>query len=186
MIKHITRALMISSFALVASAQEAPNTKVTEPLSTISRLDVPRYMGDWHEIARTENWFQKDCQGAAKATYTLQPDGKVRVANLCRLASGEVKEAVGQARQIGSASSAKLEVRFAPAWLSFLPFVWGDYWVIDLDNDYQLVAVSEPSRKYLWILSRTPTVDLAAYENLLGRLKQKGFDPQQLRPSQKN
>ena len=186
MIKHITSALALSLFALVASAQETSNIKVSEPLTPISRLDVPRYMGDWYEIARTENWFQKDCQGSARATYTLQPDGKVRVVNRCRLATGEVKEAVGQARQIGPATSAKLEVRFAPAWLSFLPFVWGDYWVIDLDNDYQLVAVSEPSRKYLWILARTPTVDPAAYDRLLGRLKQKGFDPQQLLPTHKN
>ena len=80
------------------------------------------------------------------------------------------------ARQIGAADSPKLEVRFAPAWLSFLPMVWGDYWVIDLDPDYRLVAVSEPSREYLWVLSRTPAVDAQAYEALLARLAARGFD----------
>jgi apolipoprotein D and lipocalin family protein len=67
-------------------------------------------------------------------------------------------------------------VRFAPAWLSWLPMVWGNYWVIDLDPGYRLAAVSEPSREFLWILSRTPTVDAAAYQALQGRLQAKGFD----------
>ena len=91
-----------------------------------------------------------------------------------------MKEALGGGRQIGDATSSKLEVRFAPAWLSFLPMVWGDYWVIDLDPSYQLVAVSEPKREYLWILSRSPKVDPAAYDALLARLSGQGFDLQRL------
>jgi apolipoprotein D and lipocalin family protein len=74
-------------------------------------------------------------------------------------------------------------VRFAPAWLSFLPMVWGNYWVIDLDTDYQLAAVSEPSREYLWILSRTPQVEPAIYAALLDRLKAAGFDTGRLEVS---
>ena len=67
-------------------------------------------------------------------------------------------------------------MRFAPAWLSFLPLVWGDYWIIDLDPDYQLAAVSEPGRDYLWVLSRTREVDAKAYDALLKRLAEHGFD----------
>jgi apolipoprotein D and lipocalin family protein len=85
-------------------------------------------------------------------------------------------EAIGEARQIGPSTSAKLKVRFAPSWLSLLPFVWGDYWVIDLDERYQLVAVAEPKREYLWVLSRTPKVEPDVYKALLGRLKGQGFD----------
>ena len=81
---------------------------------------------------------------------------------------------------MGGPQSAKLEVRFAPAWLSFLPFVWGDYWVVDLDEGYELVAVSEPKREYLWILSRTPEVDKARYEALLVRLAAMGLDVRKL------
>jgi apolipoprotein D and lipocalin family protein len=110
----------------------------------------------------------------------LQPDGGVQVINRCRQDSGEMKEALGSGRQIGDATSSKLEVRFAPAWLSFLPMVWGDYWVIDLDPAYQLVAVSEPKREYLWILSRNAKVDPAAYDALLARLSSQGFDLQRL------
>jgi apolipoprotein D and lipocalin family protein len=89
--------------------------------------------------------------------------------------NGEFDDAVGEARQIGAATSPKLQVRFAPAWLSWLPLVWGNYWVIDLDERYQLVAVSEPKREYLWVLSRTPEISAEAYDALTGRLKAQGF-----------
>jgi len=133
-------------------------------------------MGTWFEIAKFPNWFQKKCTGDTKAEYSLKSDGMVQVINRCRLESGEMSEAVGAARQVGPAASPKLEVRFAPKWLSFLPMVWGAYWVIDIDENYQLVAVSEPKREYLWILARTPHVDPNEYKNLLTRLSQKGFD----------
>ena len=77
-------------------------------------------------------------------------------------------------------AAAELDVRFAPAILSFIPMVWGDYWVIDLDNKYQLSAVSEPKREYLWILSRTPQVPAAEYNALLARLKAQGLDTSKL------
>jgi apolipoprotein D and lipocalin family protein len=76
-----------------------------------------------------------------------------------------------------------LQVRFAPAWLSFLPFVWGDYWIVDLDDKYELVAISEPRREYLWILSRTPAVDEATYKALLNRLTIIGLDVKKLEKS---
>ena len=152
----------------------------TAALQTIATLDVPRYMGTWYEIAKYPNWFQRKCVSHTRAQYALQADGTVQVDNSCTTESGEVLQAIGQARQIGAAGSPKLEVRFAPAWLSFIPLVWGDYWVIDLDAQYQLVAVSEPKREYLWILSRTPTVTPADYDALTARLAQNGFDLKKL------
>ena len=147
-----------------------------EPLGTIAALDVPRYMGTWFEIAKFPNRFQSKCIAATTAEYSIKGDGMLQVTNRCRVEGGAMIEAVGAARQIGPATSPKLEVRFAPLWLSFLPLVWGDYWVIDLDERYQLVAVSEPKREYLWILARTAQVDPKAYQALLDRLLQKGFD----------
>lgn len=182
-IKTMIRTLLATLFFLgalggithgVAAEKDAP--PAASPLATIASLDVPRYMGTWFEIAKYPTWFQKKCVAAAKADYSLMDDGQVQVINRCRLAGGEMTEAMGMARQIGPATSPRLQVRFAPSWLSFLPFVWGDYWVIDLDQDYQLVAVSEPRRQYLWILSRTPQVDPVRYKRLLSRLEQRGFD----------
>lgn len=165
--------LCVSLLGVLLSAGAA---EPVPPLAPIAALDVPRYMGDWYEIAKYPNSFQRKCAGFTKASYHLLDGGKVQVTNTCRQRDGDTEVATGLARQIGGGNSPKLEVRFAPAWLSFLPFVWGDYWVIDLDSDYRLAAVSEPKREYLWILSRTPTVDPAAYAALLQRLRQQGFD----------
>ena len=154
------------------------------PVKTIASLDVPRYLGTWYEIAKFPNWFQRKCASNTKAVYSIKSDGNLRVLNSCMQADGEVSEAEGTARQIGAKDSPKLEVRFAPAWLSFLPMVWGNYWVIDLDSQYQLAAVSDPRREYLWILSRTPQLDPKVYEELMGRLQAQQFDVRKLEITQ--
>jgi len=151
-----------------------------EPVKTIPSLDVPRYLGTWYEIAKFPNWFQRKCASNTKAVYSLRPDGNLKVLNSCNAADGSAAEAEGTARQIGSKDSPKLEVRFAPAWLSFLPMVWGDYWVIDLDPQYQVAAISDPRREYLWVLSRTPQLDKKTYEDLLQRLQAQQFDVRKL------
>lgn len=168
--------LLLSSLCAVpALAADA-----ARPLQPIESLVVPRYMGTWYEIAKFPNDFQKKCVGDTSASYSLGQDGRVQVVNRCRTADGTSDVAEGVARQLGGATSPKLKVRFAPAILSFIPMVWGDYWVIDLDENYQLSAVSEPKREYLWILSRTPQVDPAAYDALLARLTTQGLDVSRL------
>jgi apolipoprotein D and lipocalin family protein len=125
------------------------------PLRTVEHLDLPRYMGTWYEIAKLPNRFQAKCASDTRAEYTAQPDGTVRVVNRCRTDNGETTEAVGVARQVGGPDSPKLQVRFARVAV-MVAGVWGDYWIVDLEPDYQLVAVSEPHREYLWILARSP------------------------------
>jgi apolipoprotein D and lipocalin family protein len=166
--------------ALTAMAQTASPSTSPAPIVTIAKLDVPRYMGTWYEIAKFPNRFQTKCVANTRARYLLQTDGSVQVLNSCMTADGSSIDALGLAKQIGDATSPKLQVRFAPAWLSLLPMVWGDYWVIDLDADYQLAAVSDATREYLWVLSRTPQVNAKAYDALLDRLKAQHFDVQKL------
>jgi apolipoprotein D and lipocalin family protein len=168
---------------LLAPHARAAGQAAAKPLATIPTLDVKRYMGTWYEIAKFPNSFQKKCIGFTTATYSVREDGRVDVVNRCRQADGSTDSAEGVARQPGGPNSPKLEVRFAPAIFSFVPMVWGDYWVIDLDPDYQLAAVSEPKREYLWILSRTPKVDPAVYDALLGRLRAQGLDMNRLAPT---
>ena len=175
-------ALCASLTFSTAHAQTA-TAPVPGPLTTIAALDVPRYMGTWYEIAKFPNWFQKKCVADTSAQYSLQPNGTVQVVNRCRKENGEMDQAIGEARQIGAATSPRLQVRFAPAWLSWLPLAWGNYWVIDLDEQYQLVAVSEPTREYLWVLSRTPQVSDQAYDALLLRLKAQGLSLDRLERS---
>ena len=168
------------SLAVAQSSDAGASSQSQPPLTTITSLDVQRYMGTWYEIAKYPNWFQKKCVADTRADYQLQASGSVRVTNQCRLDTGAMDVAIGEARQLGPSTSPKLQVRFAPSWLSMLPFVWGDYWVVDLDEGYQLVAVSEPKREYLWILSRTPTVAPSALDALMVRLTAQGFDLGQL------
>lgn len=175
-------ALAADTDASSAASVPAPSAS-TGALHPIATLDLPRYMGTWFEIAKYPNWFQKKCASSTSATYSLQTDGQVQVLNRCKTASGEWSEALGMARQIGRANSPRLQVRFAPAWLSFIPMVWGNYWIIDLDPQYQWVVVSEPSREYLWILSRTPELPAATYQGLLDKLAAKGFDLQRIQAS---
>jgi apolipoprotein D and lipocalin family protein len=172
---RLARIALAIALGLSASAAHAA-AAADKPLATIPSLDVKRYLGTWYEIAKFPNRFQKDCASDTSAAYSLLDDGRVRVLNRCRKQGGGEDQAEGIARQVGGASSPKLEVRLAPAFLYILPFVWGDYWVVDLDPNYQLSAVSEPKREYLWILARTPQVDPAAYDALVARLAAQGLD----------
>lgn len=176
--------LLSATTIALLSTQVSAQESAAIPVKTIPSLDVPRYLGTWYEIAKFPNWFQKKCVSNTKAVYSLKGDGKLKVLNSCKTASGEVSEAEGTARQMGASDSPKLEVRFAPDWLSFLPLVWGDYWVIDLDSQYQVAAVSDPRREYLWVLSRSPQLDATAYDALLKRLQEQQFDVRKLELTQ--
>lgn len=165
----------------VAAAASSPVAAQTAPLEAVPALDLARYAGTWHEIARYPNWFQRNCAGEVTATYTLRGDGMVGVLNACRKADGNTIRADGVARRPDAARAlAKLEVRFAPDWLAWLPFVWGNYWVLELAPDYSHVLVGEPTREYLWILARSPRLDDATYARLLERAKALGYDPARL------
>lgn len=144
------------------------------PLETVRFVDIERYMGTWYEIAKYPNRFEQGCY-AVTAEYTLRDDGTVRVVNTCRAADGvTVRSTIeGFATVADKATNAKLSVFF------YVPF-GAPYWIIDLDDDYQYAVVGEPSRRFLWILSRTPTLDDATFDAILQRLPEKGYDPSRL------
>jgi apolipoprotein D and lipocalin family protein len=103
----------------------------------------------------------------------------VEVRNRCVRADGRVDESVGVARSVavaGQPGAGRLEVRFAPAWLGWLPLVWGDYWVLKLDRDYQVALVGTPDRQSLWVLSRVPELDEGAISTELEYARTLGFD----------
>jgi apolipoprotein D and lipocalin family protein len=147
------------------------------PLQAVSSLDLPRYTGKWYEIARLPNKFQKDCAADVVATYALLEGGQLKVVNQCRRENGQINQAEGRARLASkSGPNSKLKVRFAPSWLSWLPRVWGDYWVIELAEDYSHSVVGTPDRNYLWILSRTPQMEEEKYKRVIEKAAAAGFD----------
>jgi apolipoprotein D and lipocalin family protein len=147
------------------------------PLRVVESVDLTRYAGRWYEAARLPNRFQDQCAGDVVVHYALRADGRIDVVNRCRTFAGKVEEARGIGRKAGDQqSSARLEVRFAPAILSFLSSVWGNYWIIGLGPEYTWAVVGTPSREYLWILSRTPTLSATSYERALEIALGNGFD----------
>jgi apolipoprotein D and lipocalin family protein len=129
------------------------------------------------EIARLPNRFQNRCIADVTATYSPLEAGRLRVVNECRTEDGTSIRAEGEARKAeGEGPASKLQVRFAPAWLGWLPIVWGEYQIIALAEDYRYAVIGTPDRKYLWVLSRTPRLDEHTYRRLLQDAAMQGFD----------
>lgn len=144
------------------------------PLDSVKYVEIERYMGRWYEIAKYPNTFEQNCYGVT-ADYTLNPNGTVRVVNTCRSEDGSkvIRVIEGVAEIADRNTNAKLTVYF------FYPF-GAPYWIIDLDADYQYAVVGEPSRRFLWILSRSPTLEPAIYDAIVTRLQNMGYDPSRL------
>jgi apolipoprotein D and lipocalin family protein len=143
-------------------------------LRVVEHVDLERYLGTWYEIASIPAPFQSFCAGGTTATYTLLPNGKIEVKNACYTASGEQKVAVGRAWVADKKTNARLKVSF----VSFLG-LWlfaADYWVIDLGPNYEYAVVGHPSRKYGWILSRTPSLSEDVLQGIKARLVAQGYD----------
>lgn len=150
-------------------------TLKAQPLQTVPNVDLSKYAGKWFEIASFPQRFQKRCH-CTTAEYTPTDKGYIIVENRCNKNSVNGKQSYikGKAFIVENTGNAKLKVQF------FWPFK-GDYWIIDIADDYSYAVVSNPNKKYLWILSRTPKMDAAVYQQIIMRLKEKGFDLTELK-----
>ncbi|MBI5647408.1 MAG: lipocalin family protein [Ignavibacteriae bacterium] len=137
------------------------------PLDTVQSVDLQRYTGLWNEIASKPVSQQEGCR-CTTAEYSIREDGDIRVVNTCRK-GGEISQAEGKAFIVPNTNNTKLRVQF------FWPFR-GDYWILDLADDYSYAVVGLPSRKYFWILSRTPRMHPDTLRMLTDRLAARGFD----------
>ena len=169
---HLLRSWL--PLSLLFGGASCASTTLAPPPEVVPYVDLQRYTGTWYEIARFPNRFQKDCFGST-ATYSLQPDGKIAVVNRCRKngPDGPLSSVSGTARVVDPRTNAKLKVTF------FWPFS-GDYWIVDLGEQYDYAVVSGPDRKYLWVLGRTPSMEPERYRAVVTSLRNRGFDVSRL------
>jgi apolipoprotein D and lipocalin family protein len=156
------------------------NSSAQNELTTVPFVEVERYMGRWYEIARFPQSFQRKC-GATIAEYKLRSDGRVDVTNSCQRIDrpGKIQDAKAIARVVDTESNSKLSVSFVPLLRQF-GFFGGDYWILELGDNYEYAVVGSPNRNTLWFLSRTPSMNPALYAELLERVRLQGFDVDRL------
>ena len=163
--KNLTFILLFSIFSLNSNSQ---STMIDN--SVVKELDIESYLGTWYEIARYDHSFERGLVGVT-ATYSLREDGKIKVVNAGykKTLEGKRSEAVGKAKIPDRSVPSKLKV-------SFFLFFYGDYFVMELDEDYKWAVIGSSTDKYLWILSRTPVMEKDLYDDLLDRLSKRGYD----------
>lgn len=171
MSNRLTAAVLIVAAVHLPSGAQRP-----APLRVVPDVDYQRYAGTWYELARLPNRFQRACVSDVSATYALRSDGRIGVTNRCREADGDIREATGVARRVEGQPPSVLKVRFAPALLSFLPAVWGDYQIIELGAEYDYAVVGSPDRSYLWLLARRPQMEPERRQRILDSVREQGFD----------
>lgn len=144
------------------------------PLQTVPSVDLNRYAGTWHEIARYPNWFQRHCHRRVTAEYRPANDGSLTVRNACLRRNGSRDSVKGRATVVPGTGNARLKVSFGD------PFA-GDYQIIGLDPDYQWALVGHPSRRYLWILARQPKISDTLYHHMVQLAVDQGYKADRIR-----
>jgi lipocalin len=174
MSKSLTILLIIITLIITGNSfASAQNTMIDK--TVVKELDIQKYLGTWYEIARYDHSFERGLVGVT-ANYSFREDGKIKVLNSGYKNSldGKFSEAVGKAKIPDPINEpAKLKV-------SFFLFFYGDYYVMELDKDYQWALIGSSSDKYLWILSRKPFIDKDLYNELLDKLQKRGYDVSKL------
>jgi apolipoprotein D and lipocalin family protein len=133
-----------------------------QPLDLVDSVDVQKYLGRWYEIARFQHGFEKSIVGAT-AEYSLRPDGRIQVVNsgFKKALDGKYTEVKAVAWVPDTAVPGALKVKFFGLFTS-------DYLIFGLDQaGYSWALVGNNERKFIWFLSRTPTVS----DELLAKMK---------------
>jgi apolipoprotein D and lipocalin family protein len=169
-----TQRFLFGAITLLAIISLSMNCKNSKTLETVPAVDLEKYMGRWYEIARLPNSFEEGLK-CVTAEYQLKENGRIKVINSgTQIENPDVRnQSVGIAKMPNAAEPGKLKVSF------FRPF-WGKYQIMQLDSNYQYTLIGTPSRKYLWILARTPQLDDNTKAMLVSYAKDKGFKTESL------
>lgn len=163
----------LTAVSALVAAFMAKNAR--KDLASAAHVDLDRFVGSWHEIARLPGNLDRECVSDTRATYARTDNG-LRLLSLCRRDNGSIKRSTGHARLADDATQARFKISYSPASLDFLPFVWSDYTIIDVADDYSTAIIGTADRKSLWLLARHPSVDDAERKEFLNKARAQGFD----------
>ena len=161
--KMILITLILS--ALIGSVLCAPNNNCINR-TTVTDLDLDRFMGRWYEIARYDHSFERHLT-EVQTIYKRLEDGRIELINR-GIDTRTGKEKVARGKAHISATPGRLRV-------SFFLFYYSDYNVLALAPDYSWAVIGSRSSKYLWILSRTPQLPEATLKEILHLIEERGY-----------
>lgn len=170
--KEFKKGIFLIIIASIMSSCNAQKSSIDK--TVVKELELEKYLGKWYEISRYDHSFERDLVGVT-ATYSIRDDGKIKVVNSGyeKTLNGEISVAIGKAKIPNINMPSKLKV-------SFFWIFYGDYFVLELDKEYQWAVVGSSSDKYLWILSRTAQMEEKTYQQLLNKLTKRGYDVNKL------
>lgn len=171
----INKTFLTGFLMLLLSLNIISQDKDLPQLVTVKQVELKKYVGLWYEIAKIPNSFQDQCAYGTTAEYKIDEDGDIIVINSCYEKDGSPDVADGLAKVVDKKTNSKLEVSFV-SFFGIRPF-WGDYWIIGLDKNYQWAVIGTPSRKYGWILSRTPSLPDDTMKIIFSLLKSQNYNP---------
>ncbi len=169
--KRIVKFLLVIFFSPAMFFSQTKNETI---IKTVDSVDLQKYIGTWYEIAKIPNSFQDHCVKNTTASYEINEEGNIIVVNKCIDEDGEIDDAEGLAKVVDKKTNSKLKVSFVSlfGWQLF----WGDYWILGLESNYKYAVIGTPSRKYGWILSRTPKMENSDLENCYQIFEKNGYD----------
>lgn len=145
-------------------------------LATVERVELDRYLGVWHELARKPMHVQRRCQRAVTATYTLNEYGNIQVHNRCEMKNGQILNLYGEGFVQNPPSNSRIQMSFLPESVRWLTLGRAEYWILKLDQNYQTVLVGEPGMKYMWIMSKDPQLSKRVLKGYLDYATALGYD----------
>ena len=169
---YFKKASVLFFVMLAFTSSKAQNTVIDK--TAVDNFDIQRYLGTWYEIARYDHYFERDLVGVT-ANYSFKDNGKLKVINRGyeKTLDGKISEAIGKAKTPNKDLPSQLRV-------SFFWFFYADYFILELDENYQWAIVGSKSDKYLWILSRKPQINKKQYQQLLDLIIKRGYNPELL------
>ncbi len=165
--KHIL--ILLCALLGLSSCHGGNSTEIDN--REVQIFDAPRFMGKWHEIARYDHRFEKGMTRVT-ATYTLLPNGRIKVLN------ADTK--MVSIRRSRERPNSPIQTNPAKLKVSFFLWFYADYYVLDIDPDYRYVLIGSSSDKYLWIMSREETLPDGVLQELLDKLRKRGYDTERL------